>query len=89
MRAIITVIGTDQVGIIAKVSALLAKTGCNIVDLSQTVMQEFFTMIMLVDLTTCNVEFGVLREQMDALGQEIGMDVRIQREEIFNSMHRI
>lgn len=89
MRAIVTVIGTDRVGIVAGVSAILAKNGANIVDLSQTVMQDFFTMVMLTDVSALTVEFATLRDDLAALGGELGLDIRIQREEIFNSMHRI
>lgn len=89
MRAIVTVIGKDRTGIIAAISAGLAKAGANILDISQTVMAEFFTMIMLVDLAGISVSFNDLKTILEEKGREIGMEVRIQREEIFNAMHRI
>lgn len=89
MRAIVTVIGKDRTGIIAAVSADLAKTGANILDISQTVMAEFFTMVMLVDLGYISVTFNDLKAILEETGRQIDVEVRIQREEIFNAMHRI
>ena len=89
MRAIITVIGRDKVGIIAAVTAVLAKTGANILDINQTVMQDFFTMITLVDIANLTIPFAQLKEQLSALGDEMSLSVNIQREEIFTAMHRI
>lgn len=89
MRAIITVIGKDKVGIIAGVSNVLAGHNVNILDITQTTMQDVFTMIMLVDISASNVPFTVLSENLENKGQDIGLSVRIQHEDIFNSMHRI
>ena len=89
MRAIVTVIGKDRVGIIADVTALLARHGVNVLDISQTVLQEYFTMIMLVDVSQATVPFARLKEDLAAAGQERSLDIRIQREDIFNAMHRI
>ncbi len=89
MRAIVTVIGKDRTGIIAAVSAALADTGANILDISQTVLAEYFAMIMLVDLAKITTSFNELKTVLDQKGEEIGVQVRIQREEIFNAMHRI
>lgn len=89
MRAICTVIGTDKVGIIAKVSGVLSGAGCNILDISQTVLQEFFAMVMLVDLEDINISFDKLKEMLNGAGRELNLEIKIQREEIFNSMHRI
>ena len=89
MRAIVTVIGRDTVGIIAGVCGLLAKRQVNILDISQTVMQEYFTMIMLVDTARCSLPFGELAEELRAWGESRGLSVRIQHEDIFNAMHRI
>ena len=89
MRAIVTVIGKDRVGIIANVCALLAKHGVNILDISQTVMQEYFTMIMLVDKPEDGVAFDELSRLLDEAGREQGLSIRIQCEDIFNAMHRI
>lgn len=89
MRAILTVIAKDQIGIIAKVSALLSENQVNILDISQTVLQEYFTMIMLVDTEKCPLPFVELSELLKSEGEKWGFDVRIQREDIFNAMHRI
>ncbi len=89
MRAIVTVIGKDRVGIIADVTALLAQYGVNVLDISQTVLQEFFTMIMLVDAAQCSVPFADLARTLDEAGTQRGLQIRAQREDIFNAMHRI
>lgn len=89
MRAIVTVVGPDRVGIIAEVCTLLAKLGINIVDISQTVMQDFFTMIMLTDLSQANTDFDGIADALSAKGEEMGLSIRVQREDIFQSMHRI
>ncbi len=89
MRAIVTVIGRDQVGIIAAVCALLSERNVNVLDISQTILQEYFTMIMLVDTSASTVPFASLRQELAAAGQEKGVDIRIQREDIFDAMHRI
>lgn len=89
MRAIVTVIGKDTVGIIAGVCSLLAQNGVNVLDISQTVMREYFTMIMLVDTAGCKVDFAGLADILKKDGVENGLDIRIQREDIFEAMHRI
>ena len=89
MKAIVTVIGKDRVGIIAAVCALLSEKNVNVMDISQTIMQEYFTMIMLVDAGAATVPFAQLKEELAAAGQERNLDIRIQREDIFNAMHRI
>ena len=89
MRAIVTVIGKDQVGIIAAVCALLSQHNVNVLDISQTVLQEYFTMIMLVDVGEAGVSFAELSRELDGAGQERGLSIRIMREDIFNAMHRI
>jgi ACT domain-containing protein len=89
MKAILTVIAKDQVGIIAKVSSLLAEQNINILDISQTVLQEYFTMMMLVDTDKCKTPFVELSSLLKSKGEEWGLDIRIQREDIFNAMHRI
>lgn len=89
MRAIVTVIGKDRVGIIADVTALLAQYGVNVLDISQTVLQEYFTMIMLVDVAQCTVPFADLARTLDEAGTQRGLQIRAQREDIFNAMHRI
>lgn len=89
MRAVITVIGKDRVGIIAEVSGILASCNINILDISQTTMQDMFTMIMLTDNSESNIDFTTLAERLEKKGQELGVSIQIQHEEIFNSMHRI
>lgn len=89
MRAIVTVIGKDQVGIIAHVCQMLSEYQINVLDISQTVLQEYFTMIMLVDASGCTVSFDELRRALAQSGEDRGLDIRIQREDIFNAMHRI
>ena len=89
MRAIVTVIGKDRVGIIADVTALLAQYGVNVLDISQTVLQEYFTLIMLVDAAQCTVPFADLARTLDEAGTQRGLQIRAQREDIFNAMHRI
>ncbi|MBQ7985711.1 MAG: ACT domain-containing protein [Clostridia bacterium] len=86
-KAVITVIGKDTVGIIAKVSNLLFENNINILDISQTIMQDLFTMIMLVDIK--DVQVGDLQEKLDVISKEMNLSIRVQNEEIFNSMHRI
>ena len=89
MRAIVTVIGKDRVGIIASVTNLLSQHGVNVLDISQTVLQEYFTMIMLVDASACAVPFAELATLLKVAGEEMGMQIRAQREDVFNAMHRI
>ena len=89
MRAIVTVVGKDRVGIIASVCALLSGCGINILDISQTVLQGYFTMVMMVDLTGSEKSFSEVSESLKAEGEETGLVIRIQREDIFEAMHRI
>jgi ACT domain-containing protein len=89
MRAIVSVIGKDQVGIIANVCSLLASYDVNILDISQTILQEYFTMFMLVDTSACSISFDVLSKALKANGEEKSLSIRIQREDIFEAMHRI
>ena len=89
MRAVITVLGTDRVGIIAGVSATLAESGVNILDITQTIMKDIFTMIMVVDTKATSISFEELDRRLRTKGDELGLQIRLQREDIFNSMHRI
>jgi ACT domain-containing protein len=89
MRAVITVIGQDKVGIIAGVSGILAECSVNILDISQTIMQDVFTMIMLVDLGTSQMSFDAIKEKLQAFGNEKEVQIHLQHENIFNAMHRI
>ena len=88
-RIIVTVIGKDRVGIIANVSAVLAQAGANIVDISQSVMDEFFVMIMMVDVERAGVSFGELKSRLNAKGEEMGLRIDAQHEDVFKFMHRI
>ena len=89
MRAIVTVIGKDRVGIIADVCTRLAAWQVNILDISQTVMQGNFTMTMLVDLEKCNMPFQEVSDQLRLRGEEMQLSIRMQREDIFEAMHRV
>ena len=89
MRAIVTVLGKDRVGIMSLVCALLAQHNVNILDISQTVLQEYFTMVMLVDTSACKDSIGEMADLLDKAGKEQELSIRIQREDIFNAMHRI
>ena len=89
MKAIVTVIGKDRVGITAAVCSLLAQHNINILDITQTVLQEYFTMVMLVDTAACVASIGEMSDLLEQAGQEQGLSIRIQREDIFNAMHRI
>ena len=88
-KATITVVGKDTVGIIAKVCTYLAECQINILDISQTIVQGYFNMMMIVDVSAVNRSFGQAAEDLEKLGEEIGVAVKIQREEIFTKMHRI
>lgn len=88
-RTIITVVGKDTVGIIAKVCTFLAGNGINILDISQTIVQGYFNMMMIVDTGSMEKQFGVMADELAALGEEIGVVIRCQKEEIFDKMHRI
>jgi ACT domain-containing protein len=89
MKAIVTVTGKDQVGIIAKVCTLLAQHNVNVLDISQTVLQEYFNMIMLVDVSAISLSFADLAGQLEGEGERMSLSIRAQREELFNAMHRI
>ncbi len=89
MRAIITVIGNDQKGIIAKVCTCLYERDVNVLDITQTLLQEYFTMVMLVDITDCICSFESLQEALHQVGTQMELSIRIQSEEIFNAMHRV
>ena len=89
MKCILTVIGKDKSGIIAKVSNLLAIHNVNIEDISQTIMQNTFTMIMLVNLENSNVQLFELKEKCQILGEEIGVNILLQHEGIFDAMHKV
>ena len=89
MKAIVTVVGKDRVGIIAEVCTKLADFTVNVLDISQTVMQGYFTMMMVVDTSACSVPLAQLCDSMDAAGKEMGLSIKVQREDIFQAMHRV
>ena len=89
MRAIVTVLGKDCIGIIGGVCAHLATYNVNILDISQTVLQGYFTMTMVVDVSDLSMDFDEMKRQMASYGQERGLDIRVQREDIFDAMHKI
>jgi ACT domain-containing protein len=89
VKAIITVLGNDKVGIIAKTCSYLASNNINILDISQTIVQDYFNMLMIVDIQNSKLKFENLTEALTGLGNEIGVVIKIQHEDIFNSMHRV
>lgn len=89
MKAVITVVGKDTVGILAKVSAICAEYNANIIDVSQTVMQDMFCMIMLVQTHKMTADIGQLRNVLEAMGKEANLQIHVMHEDLFNSMHRI
>lgn len=88
-KTIITVVGKDTVGIIAKVCTYLADNQVNILDISQTIVQEYFNMMMLVDMNQASKSFGEIADELTKVGESIGVTIKCQREDIFDSMHRI
>ena len=89
MRAVVTVTGKDKTGIIAKVSTFLSEKGANIEDISQTILGEYFAMIMIVDISSIKQELSSLAKECAELGRQIGMSVYLQHEDIFNAMHNV
>lgn len=89
MKAVVTVVGKDRVGIIASVCTALAEYQVNVLDINQTVMQGYFTMMMVAEVSACNVPLAELVSKMDEMGKQMGLSIRVQREDIFEAMHRI
>ena len=89
MKAIVTVVGKDRVGIIAEVCVQLASFNINVLDISQTVMQGYFTMMMAVDTSGCDIPLAELAKRMEEKGKDMGLSIRLQREDIFEAMHRV
>ncbi len=89
MKAVITVIGKDAVGILAKVSSICAENNANVIEVTQSVLQDMFAMIMLVDITKMSGDFVALQDSLTALGDSMGLKIHTMHEDIFNSMHRI
>lgn len=88
-KAVVTVLGLDKVGITAKVCAVLADTNINILDISQTIVGGYFNMVMVVDITEANDAFATAAEKLQAVGEEMGLEIKIQHTDIFDAMHRI
>lgn len=88
-RIIVSVIGQDKVGIIAKVSTILAENSVNILDISQTILQEFFAMVLIADMRKSTIDLSTLKETLNALGNELGVKIEAQHEDVFRYMHRI
>ena len=88
-KVIITVVGKDTVGIIAKVCTYLSEGSVNVLDISQTIVSGYFNMMMIVDMANATASFAEISDQLDALGEEIGVTIKCQKEEIFQMMHRI
>ena len=89
MKAIVTVVGKDRVGIIANVCTALANYNVNVLDINQTVMQGYFTMMMATDVSACCIPLADLVTEMARIGEDMGLSIRVQREDIFQAMHRI
>ena len=89
MQVVLTIVGKDKVGIIAKVSAALAECNMNIININQNIMQDFFNMVLIADMSKANVTLKEAKDKFTAIGEEIGVEVRLQSEEIFTAMHRI
>lgn len=88
-KAVITVVGRDTVGIIARVCTYLSEHQVNVLDISQTIVDGFFNMMMIVDVSEADVDFGTLTAGLDEIGEDVGVSIRCQKEEIFTKMHRI
>ena len=89
MKTVITVVGKDAVGILAKVSAMCAENGLNIIEVTQSVLQDMFCLIMLAQMDNMSVPFGTFADKMEKTGKEMGMDIHVMHEDIFNAMHRV
>lgn len=89
MKAIVSIIGRDKIGIIAKVSTTLSETSINILDISQTILDQYFTMIMLVDLSKMSISFSELVKKMESIGENLGVSIKVQHQDIFDAMHKI
>lgn len=89
MQVVLTIVGKDKVGIIAKVSTTLAEWNMNIININQNIMQDFFNMVLIADMSKANVTLKEAKDKFTALGEEIGVEIRLQSEEIFTAMHRI
>ena len=88
-KAVITVIGKDMVGILAKVTEICAKSGVNVLEVTQSILQDLFAMVMLVDMGGASVDVAALSSEMDRLGDKMGLKIHVMHEDIFHSMHRV
>ena len=88
-KAVITVIGKDMVGILAKVTEICAKSGVNVIEVTQSILQDLFAMVMLVDMSGSSVDVAALSSEMDRLGDQMGLRIHVMHEDIFNSMHKV
>ena len=89
MRAVVAVIGKDTVGILAKISTICAEANVNVMDVTQTIMQDMFAMIMLIDISKCTEKYTVLADKLTQAGQQMNLQIHVMHEDIFNAMHRI
>ena len=89
MRIVLTIVGKDRVGIIAKVSSLLAEHGVNILNINQNILEGFFNMVLIADMSSADVSLKDLQEMAVQIGREIGVEIKVQHEDIFTAMHRI
>jgi ACT domain-containing protein len=89
MRAVVTVIGKDMVGILARISTICAENGVNVIEVTQSVMQDLFAMIMMIDISKSSLPFNELSDKLTAIGSDMNQTVHVMHEDIFNSMHRI
>jgi ACT domain-containing protein len=89
MKAVISVLGKDKIGIIYNVTSVLSEYEINILDINQTIIQDYFSMVMIVDLAKCSIKFEEIQNKLEKKGEEIGLSIRIQHEDIFNSMYKI
>lgn len=89
MKAVVAVIGKDTVGILAKISAICAQDNVNVMDVTQTIMQDMFAMTMLIDISKCTEEYSVLADKLKKAGEEMNLQVHVMHEDIFNSMHHV
>ena len=89
MKAVGPGSGNDMVGILAKVSAICADKGANVLEVTQSIMQDMFAMIMMIDISGCTVPFSALTDEFEALGDRLGLKIHVMHEDVFNSMHRI
>ncbi|WRS27670.1 ACT domain-containing protein [Oscillospiraceae bacterium MB08-C2-2] len=89
MKAVVTVIGKDMIGILAKVSTQCAESNANVLEVTQSILQDLFAMIMLIDISNLNCEFGELSDKLKKNGEKMGLSISVMHEDIFESMHRI